>query len=441
MPEQPALTYPDILGTITGGERFEADVVQMALAVRPRVVRAGRPFEAVLLVQNSADTTVEIRGKLLLPEEDSQKKPGRFSASSEPLLIHLRPAEVGYAVLPVTIQPDTAPGSTYKIAVSVEITPTSAAPAISRSNTGKQPSIYLPPATNLRLMELKSLAFSSVQRGFFGNVIEAPFSVLPAQTTPVLQPDWVSLWSPTDYADYRALVERHRDILMGQILPELQSEAVFTVLYPATERAFTAAGYPLQEVETIFITRLLVSVIWMAAFPGTAIEYPGEEIYHVRRLLEQAWPRDGGVIPLPNWCRSLLEQLTPRTAAKPVEALAGPLYGALLTDAITHSFHLLYTITQQELGSEDDMREYGAQLVSMIQNPGAGLSFVDVYLPLLLGGIITEARAGALKTEALQSITAIVQQQKTNGAVEDSFVLGLIEQVLDWAEGKTSDQP
>lgn len=439
MPEPTALTYPDILGTITGGERFEADAVQMALAVRPRVVRAGRPFEAVLLLQNSADTTVEIHGKLLLPEEDSQKKPGRFSAGSEPLLIHLRPAEVGYAVLPITVQPDAAPGSAYKIAIAIDVTPASEAAIISRS--ARQSSLYLPPETNIRLMELKSLAFSAARRGLFGNVIEAPFSVLPAQTSPVLQPDWVSLWSPGDYADYRALVERHRDALLGHILPELQSEAVYTALYPATRHAFSTAGYPIQEAETTLITRLLVSVLWMAAFPGTAVEYPGEEIYHVRRLLEQAWPHDSSMIPLPNWCRSLLEQITPQTAARPMTALAESLYGDLLSDAISHGFHLLYTITRQELGSEDDMREYGAQLISMIQRPNAGLSFVDVYLPLVLGGLIVEAKAGALNADMLQNITTIVHRQKAERGVQDSFILELMQQVLDWAEGKTDNPP
>jgi hypothetical protein len=290
-------------------------------------------------------------------------------------------------------------------------------------------------------MELKSLAFSAARRGLFGNVIEAPFSVLPAQTMPALQPDWVSLWSPSDYADYRALVEQHRDVLLGKILPELQSETVFTALYPATERAITAAGYPVQEAEATFITRLLVSVVWMAAFPHTAVDYPGEEIYHVRRLLEQAWPRDGGILPLPNWCRSMLEQLTPKIAAKPSQTLAGPLYRDLLNDAIAHGFHLLYTVTRQELGSEDDMREYGTQLARMIQQPGVGLNFVDVYLPLVLGGIIVEGRAGALKSDELQSITAVVEKYKADNATSDSFILQLIQQVLDWAGAKAGDEP
>lgn len=437
MPEHTAPHYPDILGIITGGERFDAGAVQMALAVRPRVVRAGRPFEAVLLVQNCTSTAVEIRGRLLLPEEDAQKKPGRFTASAEPVFINLRAAETGCAVLPITVMANTAPGSAYKLAVAVEVQPEEAPERVQRATGSEQR--FLPSDTNARLMELKSLAFSAARRGLFGNVIEAPFSVLPPQTDPAVLAEWISLWSPVEGANYRPLIERHRDTLLRRILPQLQSEEVYTALYNTTERTVTAAGYPIQPAETAFITRLLVSVLWMAAFPHTAVEYPGQEIFHVRRTLEQGGAATSNFIPLPNWCRALLERMTTPAAVNPIAALAGPLYDDLLSDAITHGFRLLHATTGQQLGSDDDIREYGAQLIALLRQPCAELSFTDVYLPLVLGGVTAETRAGTIQGVMLETVSSIAQRQKLNGILDDPFVRDMIESVLHRARERCDD--
>ena len=42
-----ATNYPDVLGFLTGGQRSNFGSAQVALAVRPRIVRAGRPFEVL----------------------------------------------------------------------------------------------------------------------------------------------------------------------------------------------------------------------------------------------------------------------------------------------------------------------------------------------------------------------------------------------------------
>ena len=72
--------YPDILGAITGGLRCNINVVQLALAVRPRVVRAGRPFEAILLVQNASDVNVDVTATLHLPDKDAAKQKNQFTS-------------------------------------------------------------------------------------------------------------------------------------------------------------------------------------------------------------------------------------------------------------------------------------------------------------------------------------------------------------------------
>ena len=49
-----------LLGAVTGGERLNLDVVQCALGVRPSSVPAGKPFEAILLLQNASDVNVDV---------------------------------------------------------------------------------------------------------------------------------------------------------------------------------------------------------------------------------------------------------------------------------------------------------------------------------------------------------------------------------------------
>lgn len=426
--------YPDILGTLTGGERFDAGLVQLALAVRPRVVRAGRVFEAVLLMQNCADTGLDIRGRLLLPEADALDKPGRFVAQSEPLSLILRPAEAGYVPLPVLVLPDAAPGGAYKVAVAVEFQPVGEPAAVRQ--IASAPYHYLPPETSARLLELKSLAFSTARRGLFGSVIEAPFAVLPPQTLPTPQPDYISLWSPGDSTDARPLLERHGQTLRQFILPQISREALLPPLLEKTSAVFASARYPIHPAEAHFIAGLLAAVVEMAVAPRA--DYPGQEIYSVGRLLEQGWPLDGSPIPLPDWCRALLIRLDEsREASRSLPALlAGPLYSDLLRDGIAHGFNLLHLIAPQELGSEDDKRAYGEQLVEILEQPALTLSFVDVYLPLALGGIIAEGRAGRLEREPLEQTAAIAEAHLSGRAVHEP-VHGLIAQVLEWARKKT----
>lgn len=429
MSEPTAPTYPDILGLITGGDRFDAGGVHLALAVRPRVVRAGRVFEAVLLLQNATDASVDVTGRLIVPEQDAQGKHDRFVAPGEPLSASLRPAEAGYVALPVTVLPDAAPAGVYTVAVAVQAQLAGTPLRIEQSG-----SAYLPSAATARLTELKSLAFSTARRGLFGLVIEAPFSVLPPQTDVAFAADWVSLWSPDDHAGVQQVLERYGDLLRHQLLAQFNLTTLFAPLYQATETAVSAAGYALQPAETYFITRLLAAVLELAAEANPPSAYPGQAVYHVGDLLARGWPTDGSPIPLPNWCRALLDRLAQGEAlgSNSVYLLAGALYDDLLRDAVAHGFALLHLVAPLELGSDDDKRAYGEQLVDMLHQRGPALQFVDVYLPLVLGGIIAAGRSGPIAPDHLNAVTAICQHQAQSGG-GDSLVADLIQQVLEWA--------
>ena len=118
---KPAPNYPDILGYITDDQFLAIGVVQAALAVRPPVARVGRPFGAILLLQNMSDSSVDVTATLYLPPKDDAGQKGHFGTPKSVMEIKLLPAEVGYLVMPINTLPRTAPAQEYAIAVDVQV--------------------------------------------------------------------------------------------------------------------------------------------------------------------------------------------------------------------------------------------------------------------------------------------------------------------------------
>ena len=115
--------FPDLLGDVTDGKRVNIGLVQVALAIRPRVIRAGRPFETIMLVQNASDVAVDFMARVRLPDRDAEGKKGRFVCKVDKLVLGLEPAQVGYLVLPVSTLPDTAISADYAITMDVKMKP------------------------------------------------------------------------------------------------------------------------------------------------------------------------------------------------------------------------------------------------------------------------------------------------------------------------------
>ena len=98
-------------------------VVQLAGAVRPRVVRAGKPFDVVVLIQNASDARLDVSATVQLPEKDAKKKKGKFVIKADKVVIGVEPAEVGYITVPVSTMPDTAVSPDYQVSVDIDIKP------------------------------------------------------------------------------------------------------------------------------------------------------------------------------------------------------------------------------------------------------------------------------------------------------------------------------
>src|ERR1700712_1763049 len=157
MADSDTLQLPDVLGALTGGERCNIGVLQLALGVRPRVARAGRPFEVLLLAQNTVDAPVDLTAVLQLPDG--------FVSKRARIVVGLSPMEVGYVVLPVAAAAQTPAGSGYKIAMSVEVKVEGNPPRVRPLERGLMVGVDdLSPERAERVEALKSVTFSTSKR-------------------------------------------------------------------------------------------------------------------------------------------------------------------------------------------------------------------------------------------------------------------------------------
>lgn len=435
-----APNYPDLLGSITGGARYNVNVAQIALGIRPRNVRAGRTFEVILLIQNASDADIDITATLQIPQQDAQKKPKRLIAKAERLVVGLRPAEVGYVMLPVTTLPDTAVGE-YKIGVSVEVK-VQGKPRRIRANDGGgavDPQ-YLSEDTRTKLDDLKKLTFSTNRRGLMGTVLEASFNVMSAQIGQLadLKATWVSLWKMSDHHDDSLLLTQYAGKLQTEVLPKLKRESLYPPLYQTTEQRFGQSGFDIKPPEAHYITKLLVYLLEMAAPEESTPNYLNDSHYDVQLALKKVLRGEQDPVTLPNWCKGMLKAIesNPMAVEQPATAFVDGAYDDLLRDAMRLGFQMITTSTGEKMGSEEDMNDYADKLIGKLQAGQTNLGFTDVYLPLLLGGVIIYDRA-VLKSEKvgdmLTELSRIVKSRYAQIHKNDEMVYKMTEQVVDRA--------
>lgn len=383
--------YPDILGYLTAGERFCINPLEFALSTDKSAVWAGDAFNVFLLIQNTVDVSVTVTINLNLPTAHNLDG---FMTRTNIMHILIRPAEMGYIQFPVTTAPTLAVGN-YKLNVDISIE-VNGKPQIIRT-TNKDPNLdyyfTFSEESLTHIIKLKSLTFYTGTRGIFSTTLAAPIKVATAKRRTILPTrgaNWKSLWSLSDHSDVRPLLERHYKDLSTKILPLLRRERIFKPLIQAAQKRFAKAGYQMHKVEAHFLTKLMVHILESGAGLHALTEYEGEQMYNVARLLETGWRTNGLPIRLPLWCHHLLHLLNTRNDVldDPIATLTTALYDELLRDAINHGFRLIEAFNHEALGTRQEIENYGRQLVQMLWNPDVQLSFEDIYLPLVISGIL-----------------------------------------------------
>lgn len=381
--------YPDILGYITGGVQASFGVVQAAVALRPAVVRAGRPLEMMILVQNASDNEVEVTATLRLPERDVRKQKDRFVSKADRLVIRLNTAAVGLVTLPLSTLPDTAPGAEYRIGVEIKVVP------IKRGKTGRLRSLSDPatsaeqiPLEHLRLVEeLRGLRWRADSAGrFAASTLEIALTVMGGTVGSFadLSPSWTLIWSMANLSEDRELLVNFASQLEA-LLPQLKRKRTLPVLREYTQQRFANAGMEVLPMELELIARSMAFILELAGDLPAARARDGEA-YCVMRYLGGGYLKDPAArVTLPRWCRALLLtfQRDERTIPHALRVIAHFCYDDLLRDVIQESFRRVQDITREDMGEEADREHHTSGFFDALRDKKLTVSWL--YTPLLMG--------------------------------------------------------
>ena len=418
--------FPDILGKITGQQRLHFGVIEAAVALNPSPPRSGEVFEAILLLQNTVDDNVEVMATPKIPE-------GYFVARYENMKVNLTPGEVGFLSLPLSVSPNAAPKSGYKMSIDISVNHKGKPNLIRHTDEPASPDYYsfIKKETLPKIAGLKKLSFSANKSSLLNRGIETTFSLLAgskSKATSQNTPRWNRLWTLVDNTDLRLLMERYHTVFREKILPLLTREILYEALRQATSRRFAGHGYSLQPDEVHYITKLLVHVLELAHQSPQPMDYPGQELYHVGNTLKHSLPNHDAQLLLPRWCRAFLARIdTDRWIMEhPVVALATLLYDDLLHDGILHGFELVHHEIDYSLGSQEDAAAYARRFVNTLRDKSGQFTFEDVYLPLILGGILVDVHV-LLPNERpdyrLHDIHELIRRQRPPGGPETERIL------------------
>jgi hypothetical protein len=386
------VNFPDVLGYITNGKRINNNVVQLASALRPRVVRAGRPFEMLLLVQNASDVALQVTATLKLPDKDAKGQRDRFVTKAGRLIIDLEPAGVGLVILPLSSLPDTAPSADYKIGMDVKMTPAKKEkPSRVRTLEGgaEFDITSLPPERRSQIEDLKKLHWTSITSG---SVIESQLTAMSGTVGAFadLKPSWTSLWSLNDHSDKKLVFMRMAPLIKARILPQLTQRAAFPIMLEYTQKRFLKAKYKVKPEEYDMIARLLTMLIMYASVDNrkAVLMSVGKE-YNITQYFDDGFMTDpGNRVEIPIWFDALLELVAQdeRMADYPIKAVAHFKYDVLLRDAMLHAFSRIEELAGIEIGT---LHERNAYIDSVIASLNKGtLDFDRLYMPLVLGGVV-----------------------------------------------------
>lgn len=440
MPDKHEVNYPDVLGFITEQARHAAGPVQVALALRPHVVQAGRPFEVIMLIQNMIDAPVDVAVKLLLPEKDNDGQKGRFLTASERLVVGLEAAEVGYAMLPMSTLPDAAPGDDYSIAMELQVKQVEKGEKVRLGDGGsKLNPRALPAAQQEKLKNLRQLEYSTKKRGLFrGNTLETTLELQPGKVgTPLnFKPGWESIWRLEEQGDTVLLLEKYRELFQQSVLPALDRKKLYPPLLAKTEKLFEAVGYPLTAIEASCVARLLTLILEYAdAHTAQSVMVAG--IYNIEPLIEGTayLAEDGAAKRIPHWLDGMLRATAKdeRAARMPVKAIPALVYKDLMHDAMMHGLKLVEKQTDEDLGSYDEMEAYAQSMMDNIFEKRS-VDFSTAYMPLVMGGVLVYDQVLMPRErleDGLDEIKFMLDARSEERDGNNDVIFGLAQRVID----------
>lgn len=439
MSAEAMVNFPDILGYITDVERHNIGVAQMAMAIKPRVPRAGRPFEVIMLIQNTSDSAIEITVVITTPDRDADKKKDRFIVNTPRLVVEVGSAEVGYVSLPVSTLPDTAVSDNYKVSMEINVQTMEKKPNQIRLPEGGGAFDIKTLSLEKRdeIEKLRHLPFSTTKRGglFRGNDLEITFGLLAGRVgklnTP--KPGWTHLWSMEDQRDDNVFLQKYAEQLRTQVLPKLRRKALYPPLLEKTKQRFSQVEYELTNEEADFIARVLTLILEYANPSATQQGVLSPHQYNLEEVVSETYNHSKET-PLPYWVSAFLGVIArdERVARVPAKAIPHFVYDELFHDAILYSFEVLTHMTGEDLGTLEEMEEYAQDVLARMKRKGE-IDFTHVYLPLMLGGVLTFDQmllADEQLSDILQEIDTIGKARNSERSSQNDAIFGMVQNVI-----------
>ncbi len=417
------MNCPNVLGAITGGKLLNLDLLQIAVGTRPPSVHAGAPFDALVVLQNASNIDMDAVIRLFVPEMDLSGFSGRISTKLvRPVRIGLRPGEVGCANMPVLTTVQATPGQDYKLQLEIQVEHKQRGAVRIRDEQGGPP-LDFDTLSEERQRDIHTLQGPNYAIEPVGKVthdkatLEASFEILPPAISALpqdLRPAYITLWTLADSPDDTALVEKAQPVVAA-ILPRLTPASVFFPLLKATQPHFEAGRFRLWAGEAVAIAKLMAFVLAQGVTPA------GEA--------EPAYPR---------WytrlCRAVVQN--PHAADSLEQLVAEQLYLDLAYDAVMVGFNLLADVASEQFGSQDEMVAYANQLVTALSGKGNSLDVVQVYLPLVLAGLLVNTRVTLPREQTRETVSLLANARDKRAAQQNGdnkFVFDLLDDLIERA--------
>ncbi len=419
-----ALNYPDVLGWYSA-ERQTVDALQVALAVRPSPVPAGKVADVLVLLQNMSGGATDALLRLIVPERDLAGKAGRFSTPLQKVVrIGLRSGEVGYATLPMLVGHQAQAG---EYIVQVEVACEQKKHGAERVRSLEMPARFdlhdIPPERRPIFEAIRGLPFAAQAgaRTQKGQLIGAPFTVQPptiAALPSEMRPNYITLWTETDYRDPRFLSAQVGD-LVKKMLPLLRRERVFFPLLKAIQARFDAVGFRLWAGEAVMIAKMLTYTLEL----GAPIQMAGQE--------SPVYPR---------WYATLSQALlddADLAVPEAVDLLASRiLLPDLLFDAGMIAFSTLSTLINESFGDEAELRAHLDTLVDALISANQGLNLNYAWLPLVLGGLVTNGAVTMPREDVVETVHLFLnarEKRLAEAQEEQSVLFEIADDLIDRA--------
>lgn len=362
--------YPDVLSAISP-TRITYDTFQAAVGVFPQQVFLNQPFEVVIILQSLIDQAQEIRLALRLPEQDAAGQLLTFEAPQRNATLRLGPGEVTAIRLPAAPIPPAPPASGLPLLVTLQARPPRHFQAVRTATGGAPPTAIT--VSPFKLLVLRDVVYAPASIGAAHDTVTVPLDIngrqLPA--APVgLRAQIEPLWTQAQYAaEYNAIAGRVDEA--RALTSALTQPNILDSLFDTVEESFAARGLPLHPGEALAIAKLLTYTI----DSGNTV---GEGAVPLERL---------------RWFQSLCQLLAadPQSATlSQGDLVTGPLFEAVLHDAVLLGFTLVRSRVKSNLGDRQERADYANKLLGWF----TGQSEPDqtyIYLPLVLGGVAVNA--------------------------------------------------